>query len=364
MKIPTSSCLLIDSSTLLDVKDLRAHNQSAKLKALKEQVEVPDVQKDNARLLENRLADRYPSTCMWLFENSKFISWVDTSIWQPILWLCGESGTGKSVLCAAAVDYLRSHRGPSVVAFQFLGASEYSSRNQLLRNLAGQLLDNLSDMGKSLSPDLLSFLNIRPEDSSRVENLIRQLIRELPYVYVFIDGFDEADYWVDRDRSFHYQPQKNEIYTVMLFLLKEAERFPSKLRLWASSQYTSDVESLFTKIPGGAYQKLTLTPEDTRHDILRYLWCSLSTLKRNNSGLNDPNISMGFIKRSMSAEVDGSFLWARTLIESLKGADAYTPSELDELTLTGLTNSLSKLYQNKLEHIQENERHQSPPPWK
>ncbi|BCS05869.1 hypothetical protein ALUC_10250S [Aspergillus luchuensis] len=127
----------------------------------------------------------------WLLKSQKFIRWArsDTS-WNPLLWLSGAPGAGKSVLASIVIDRLKK-RGASVAYFYCKhGDEKRTSVESVTRSILAQLL--------VLNPDLLPYFHDKaqtgvslasPKDS---EQILGTSLRSFERVYLVLDGLDEC----------------------------------------------------------------------------------------------------------------------------------------------------------------------------
>jgi hypothetical protein len=73
---------------------------------------TPQTEQLTRKLNAHKMA---PYTCQWLLKVENFQGWLNSSPSLPnLLWVKGKAGSGKSVLAAYAIDYLRQHLGGSV----------------------------------------------------------------------------------------------------------------------------------------------------------------------------------------------------------------------------------------------------------
>lgn len=119
----------------------------------------------------------------------------------------------------------------TVLAFQFLTKDKYVHRNQLLCNIAAQLLFRLRGITPDAIPTSMEpFLHINKDDSAAVENLIHVLLLEIPFTYIFVDGLDEAEY-ADDQAFIPTIRQNQEVPTFVDFLVREVLQSPTTVRV-------------------------------------------------------------------------------------------------------------------------------------
>ncbi|KAL4786823.1 hypothetical protein BJX76DRAFT_354824 [Aspergillus varians] len=280
------------------------------LQALKDRVEPQDKWSDG--LLQDILNSRHPDTCQWLLKRPDFLTWTSNTCESPIFWLTGQHGTGKSFLCGSAIQHTQKANGNGAVICEFLTKDYPISQIQILRNLAFQLLENLSLRTQELPKKLKKFSKIRKSDTSAFEKLIEATITELPMTFIFIDGVDEADYHKDTVHMTNLamiQGKDSEIENLLRFLCRLVHRNPATTaRLWVSTQWErSDLDWV------DDHQQLKLSPEDTEHDINVYLVSTLNRLMGNN-----PDAVKLFVESDSLSKISGSFIWASALLHDLQ----------------------------------------------
>jgi hypothetical protein len=305
------------------------------------------------------MKERHPGTCEWLFEHDHFQTWAVEDSKSPVLWLNGKHGVGKSFLCAAAIDFIRGNPPSKRVAFQFLTKDQYISRTQLLRNLAYQLLDCLITWITETPTSLEPFLQINKDDSDSLERLIHFVLLELPFTYIFIDGLDEADYTESQLWGSSHRHNK-EVQDFVTFLIQETVQFPGKLRLWCSSQPSPRVQEYLCKSEWKALiTEIPLQIQDTADDIQRYLLSAIP-----DSTPDTTPFARMLITSTIATEVEGSFLWASSMLHDLR-EEAEDTDDLIRLAGEGLPQKMSDLYSKAINRMKKQDGgHKRLPLWK
>ncbi|KAF3025055.1 hypothetical protein E8E14_014449 [Neopestalotiopsis sp. 37M] len=178
-----------------------------------------------------QLGRRHEGTCKWVMEEPLFEHWRD-AVSGSVLWYHAPPGSGKSVLAATVIDYLKK-RNEKVAAF-FYSYSSDTKRHGLngLRSLALQLLNmtqHVPDTASKLFDDEKIY-NTTLQSSSIATALIHQLLSPLDHVYLVIDGLDECP---DNDRLIDdlrgLVQQKFYATVKWLFLSRYNDSFRSKM---------------------------------------------------------------------------------------------------------------------------------------
>jgi ankyrin repeat domain-containing protein 50 len=141
---------------------------------------------------EEACRKRHPETGLWFVKGAYFSTWLKEP--NSLLWLNGFAGSGKSVLCSAAIQYTFGYRKPSqsigiaFFFFTFKHRSEYKSA--MLRALVLQLSNQLNDGHQILSQLYDRCGDTPPSDQTLIGHL-HVLVRSFDDVYIFLDVLDE-----------------------------------------------------------------------------------------------------------------------------------------------------------------------------
>ncbi|PVI01812.1 hypothetical protein DM02DRAFT_590626 [Periconia macrospinosa] len=131
-----------------------------------------------------------PSAGMWLMKHDRFRDWADTTKQSnPILWLQGIPGSGKTHLARAVVHEVQS-KGHSLFAFLSYKATNSISTMSLFHSLIFQLSADDSDLQSIVCNSSGAEFRRNPEN---VQSVFRTLLSSTGPVYVILDGLDEID---------------------------------------------------------------------------------------------------------------------------------------------------------------------------
>lgn len=142
-------------------------------------------------------AAQFHGTCAWILKNKNVLNWADSKRDTPALWLKGSAGTGKSVLCAQLVNFLK---GTKLVASHFCSYLYQSSTTyeQIMKSLILQIVRKDADLVSYIYT--LYILEKKSATRSTLEQLLQKLLgsmsselNQAPYVWIVIDGIDECD---------------------------------------------------------------------------------------------------------------------------------------------------------------------------
>ncbi|KAK0388967.1 hypothetical protein NLU13_2544 [Sarocladium strictum] len=282
---------------------------------------------DTLELLREK---REPGTCEWLLSQPCFDAWAkDTSYRDPVLWISGKPGWGKSVLSAFVVDYLREiGRAVSCFFFSFSNARK-STIGDAVRSLTYQLA--MSD--ESCRTALLTMYNdgIRL-DGMEERSLWRTLARGDAFrnmqrpQYCVLDGLDECR-----------EPQG-----LVEALVQDLEDAASPFRLLMVGRDLPSISAGFGHLRSMTFHHMSMIPSNTLEAVsklVRHRISALSFIK--------PKDREGIASRIIEKS-QGSFLWVDLVIQQL--AQCHGWSQVSE-RLEKMPSGMGPVYTRILEII-------------
>ncbi|OAX38625.1 hypothetical protein K503DRAFT_866020 [Rhizopogon vinicolor AM-OR11-026] len=275
----------------------------------------PETSEPNFHRREKHLKSCLTGTCEWLLDHPDFVAWSSGTSSSPVLWLHGPPGSGKSTLCSTI-----SHRLDSV-AFHFCDFAQQYKPFEILRMLALQLLcKHWTDL-HNIPQELCDVAQATPSVLENVQNMIQVLVKNQPKVYFLLDGLDEettGERWKDT-------------VDVLRFLIQLTKDFPTKVRVWCSSQ----PRSLIKKELEG-YPDLDITAH-AKKDIAFFLSKAIPEAEE-----LEPLDQEKFLQ-DLHRRAECSFLWASLMISELQGSPT-SLREMKELIERGLPSTLLEYY--------------------
>lgn len=139
-------------------------------------------------------AKKHPGTGTWLIMSPCFTNWLSEE--NSFLWLNGFAGSGKSILCSTAIQFVFRHRrsDPSIgIAFFYFTFNDKSKQDEsgMLRALLLQLSTQLQDGHADLTR-LYDSYRVSIPPSLVLIDFLRGLIRRFRHVYILLDALDES----------------------------------------------------------------------------------------------------------------------------------------------------------------------------
>lgn len=210
--------------------------------------------------LDSLLRTRVPGSCTWLFQHDPFRRWLCDNDAPPLLWIEGQPGLGKSVLCSTAIQHALSLKMCTI--FYYCRFDTQRTVVQAAGCLLEQLFDHLCRKDERIAHAAVDITKkISNPTTEGLLTMANYLIRELqrieasdlgqpPKLLIFIDGPDE-------------ELREEEILGPFVFKL--LEEFPSVLRVWVSSRRSQRLYSLLKRYP------TICLKEHTSLDVRTYL---------------------------------------------------------------------------------------------
>jgi hypothetical protein len=135
-----------------------------------------------------------PGTGQWLFRTPEFKDWFSGR--YPWLWISGLPGSGKTVLCSQAIEYLADHtrrRQAEVMTYFYFDfrAEAYRTMKPYQRLLLS-LIAQLVDRRDALLPDLYEAYTNDVQKVGTLESIVLQLLGLRVRAYIVIDALDEC----------------------------------------------------------------------------------------------------------------------------------------------------------------------------
>ncbi|KAJ6256479.1 hypothetical protein Dda_8341 [Drechslerella dactyloides] len=266
----------------------------------------------NGDIQENKLQEREKGTCEWILKEDLFKNWEAGAPKDRLLWLYGSMGMGKSVLCSSTIEHIQKAHGSSSVVSLFITGDADMSLNELLRQVAHQLLKNLQKETLEIPDYLQSFGRIEVSRTEPIKCLIHSILAMRPKTFVFIDGLDEYENYDGARGASNVNPSHADLREegmrkFLSFLVGETET--TSLRLWFSSRETPTIKEYFE---GRNIRRLEVNQSKTARDISKFLQSAIP------SSLTNDIEDLFVTSRLGTRALRESFLWARLVSGELR----------------------------------------------
>lgn len=270
---------------------------------------------------------RLPGTCNWIFDQQEFIDWAKKDISgpkRPLLWIHGQAGFGKTVLCAQIVKRLIEN-GDRPVAHFFL-SSNFDSRDDpyaALRSCVLQLSSNYP-VAFELACDKWSEMTDQAMASRLVIiQLLGQILEEIPWCTLVIDGLDECT------------AVRKEQGNVRRFLLDIRDIMADTTRILIVSRDEPEIRQALECDGHDILSQFKICPDHVKDDT-NTLSCHIVNKKLPNK---TEEIRKDLSER-LNSRCDGQFIWLMMQQGSLRKGSNFmalkraideTPTGLDQL---------------------------------
>ena len=314
-----------------------------------------DQHKDNCEILNN-----HKGTCDWLFDNTRFQSWIAGSKSETCLWLTGPSGVGKTFLCSAAIKYVQQLPDRPGTVFEFVHFGDTFKKLEVLQRLAAGLLKRVDDC-RALTETAIRFRNRARQDAEEMKGLVMELLRAaaaVGRVFLFIDGINEVaselSYDVNRKQL---EKEEKEAKDLVRLLLQCAQSEPN-VRLWFSSQsddrttgwLEQDVDGHNHMASKASVVKLNIPEIQSCNSVAKFLKATIETQLGTEKFGESAWLSLEVSKLLLKTGAADSFRWAAMMADAIN-----TCASVEEVRKTigkGLPSDLSKLYSKSLQRLQ------------
>jgi WD40 repeat protein len=296
--------------------DVGTEEDARKIEALLNICEAPE---DDLEYFLDRWIE---GSCEWVLKNKLFQSWRESASPTPqVLWLRGLPGTGKSVLSASVIQYLREKGVDCSFYFFRYGNQTRTSLNAFLRSMAYQIACLVPDYGRKLAKLSDNGFNFEKAESRMLwqKLFIQALFKVNLYkpLYWVIDGLDESD-----------SP------TTLLNLLSSISSSNLALRILFVSRKSQTLSMSFERLSASINTQY-LSLDDSVHDLKLYVDKEMEFMRA----------TPKFKERVTSTIMDmanGNFLWVHLVLQEIMLC--FTEADIEK-ALRELPAELESLYQ-------------------
>ncbi|KAG4441376.1 hypothetical protein IFR05_003133 [Cadophora sp. M221] len=278
--------------------------------------------------LEKLSQRRQAGTCDWILKSLQLRTWVENQDAEPVLWLKGIPGAGKSVLTSHVIQNLRENLDFTTVFFFCDSRTDKVDLcSQVLRTLILELLRSQHHLTSHIFEH---FARQRQTPSlGQIKKLLPDLLSAVSSVRIVIDGLDEC--------------QEKDQKAILTELLSAAKASTSTCKIFVSSRAETFISKALRKRP-----TISLTEKREREkvdeDIRDYVRHSLIALRD-----TFPGTLVDDVERTVVRKAQGMFLWVRLVISEL--SDRESAYELRKAA-HNLPQGLHRAYRRILDRVQ------------
>ena len=284
-------------------------------------------------------ARKSSETGRWFLDGAPFHVFTDTP--QSVLWLHGDSGCGKSILCSAIIDKLRALRSekPSLrLAYWYFSVNDASRRS--LQSLVRALFTQLCP-ASTAPPALIRLWDANrkgreaPQASESIQALVQMLGETLMHevgatCFIVIDALDESS-----------EAERAEI----IDLLQRIVSLNTDIRILVTSR--SNTVGVEQRLQDAIQLiNVVMAHQQADEDILTHVTERLQNdedLKKWSLGLRKE------IEEALATNAAGMFRWVDCQLQAIRRCRK--PKELKK-ALTSLPKDLREFYARELANVE------------
>lgn len=274
-------------------------------------------------------------TGRWLLDGDAFKKFRETP--RSLLFLHGDSGCGKTVLCSTIIEELRAlaSQDTQIVAFWYYSKNDKqrTSLDNLVRALISQIV--LSSSPAPLA--LVEFWRPKERETPKTSDLIQILQKILTEganreIYIVVDALDESE-----------EAEREELMEMIRNLLS-LETVDIRI-LVTTRTNTAQVENDFEEQELTRLYKIPVDRRNVNLDILAHVTERLQNDKILKAW---PEKERDKVKNTLVEKAAGMFRWVDCQLQAIRKCK--TPAELEK-TLTTLPKDVHEQYARELAGI-------------
>ncbi|KAL4784384.1 hypothetical protein BJX76DRAFT_367696 [Aspergillus varians] len=296
-----------------------------------------DTLEANHRRHDSNRSGHVPGTSEWVFQTAEFQGWSSKSPKSPVLWMSGDPGTGKSMICSRVIQHIQDTDNSAAIAFHFFRFDQESSTIDLLRVMTGQLLECLRQSTKDVPESILSITETLGASVQNVMDMMKAITSSpaLPRTFLFIDGLDE-------ELSERRWVTARETLGMLITLVTSN---PEKsVRLWLSSQAHNVIVKAMEQYP-----RIHLVDQNER-DIRLLFENGMQELEQELDDIETTADEREHWFDLLKTKAKGNFLWAHYMIHSIS-EDAESIADIESLITYSLPKDLNEYYTRQFKRI-------------
>ncbi|KAK8031326.1 hypothetical protein PG990_001060 [Apiospora arundinis] len=313
-------------SLLEAAMEYERRQQTQQVQAVLEWLEVRD--SDQEAKLEWLQSRRFDGTSQWVLKSPKIRSWLQRGHGNSELWLNGKPGSGKSVLAAQIIAFLRSdpHRQVCYFFCDFQSPT-WGIGAHVLRHFCAQLVRILPDAALYVYDECLA--NAKRPTADTLKKLLPQLFSQASDLSLVVDGVDEI--------------AQSEHKLFLQELLHAAKATPNTKLLILSQ----DLATISTQLRKLRRLSMSEEQESIKSDMALIVESALNELQDIHQGAVTENI-LTDVKNKIIKKAEGMHLWVHLVLELLKNA-----SNLQDFQnqLHSIPSTLKEVYKRILDNI-------------
>lgn len=298
----------------------------------------PEVDRKSLIALKGRRVD---GTCVWLTEHPSYQNWLtDAEASQPLLWVNGGPGKGKTMLAI----YLTEELQPIVEAADNVLLYYFCNNRDKNRNTALTIMRGIIHQWIDRQPHMAQYIKSSFEGTDTTKYTVSGFIslwrlfltllgKAKSTVVCVLDGLDECE----------EESLRQLLDAIRNYYSSSQETSKPKLKFVLLSRPHTLLEDKL-----GQYPSIRLDTSDgtTSHDVQKYVYSKVADLSKEQT-LSEEMVTK--LQQALLAGAEGTFLWVSFVANELEGQSLDNINEI----LNRLPKGLSGIYQRLLLQIED-----------
>lgn len=175
-------------------EDLIVEEERKKRKAVKEWLAVGSLPRQNHKSFKSVWKGN-ANTGRWIVDHGHFKEWLNPkSCAEPILWLNGIPGAGKTILASIVIEECR-RKSDFKTSYFYCRQGDHTANNgvDVLRGLVDQLIDEYPQLLPYCYAKHISSREALLTSFSLAKKLLGDFCETIPKLFLIIDGVDEME---------------------------------------------------------------------------------------------------------------------------------------------------------------------------
>lgn len=296
--------------------------------------------RDDKKRIENTKGGLLRDSYKWILQNHDFQHWRD-NYQNPLLWIRGDPGKGKTMLLCGILDELRKTRPNENISYFFCQATDadINTATAVLRGLIFLLVDqqpsliaHVRDRYDQAGKQLFEDANVWVALSAIFNNILQD--PNLRPTYLVIDALDEC---------LKDLPQ-------LLDLIIQISTVNGKVKWIVSSRNWPSIEEKLDQSTENVSLRLELNSNSISAAVRAYIRHKVDQLAREKK--YDQNLQ-DYVNQYLSLHADNTFLWVALVCQEL--ARPGIQKRHTKAKLQTLPPGLEPLYRRMIQQIHDSE---------
>ncbi|KAH7016462.1 uncharacterized protein B0I36DRAFT_337764 [Microdochium trichocladiopsis] len=256
-------------------------------------------QEDRLEWLRGRCHD---GTSCWITNHKEFRSWLQLGRGRPVLWLNGKPGSGKSVISASVVAFLRNAKRRVAYYICNYQTPPTNITAHILRSICAQVITMMPEFIPYTFDECIA--NGQAPSATCLSELLCTFLGQVTDLRLVFDGLDEV--------------QSSEHRKLINDIMRLTKGPNSSCRILFISQDVPTIHGPLSKVPA---VRLCQEIHHINKDLDLVIQMRLHEIDEQNEGMLGPH-HICTLKNDILARSEGMFLWVHLILELLMNASS------------------------------------------